>query len=308
MISHDELQQCCEAVVPSADMAPLLQAIQALMPTQPLRLVLSRGGWHRLGGVVDRHQQRIAEQIVPWVEQCCGGDLDQLIADYADAGYIVTRVSGTTHYLTAAIGHAPEAFIQIEIEQLEEQIERPLLVEDSYPESIEELIDPIDPQRLAAQPIGPPRYQFRRLIDVATRLDEAISNRRIESLRRFLADWGASSAGEQTRLCNHWVLAMQEFHDHEGVVQLTAKPIPTYPSIPPLPLAATGGAGVAQALQHYDRQLGYPFAWYFMLLGTRGSDAALIDTVLNDHRGDYAYLPARDLARLEAWSLRPYSV
>ena len=54
--------------------------------------------------------------------------------------------------------------------------------------------------------------------------------------------------------------------------------------------------------------LGYPFAWYFMMLASKSSNFALADAVLRDQMGAFDYLPTRDLEVLKHWGERPYGV
>ena len=68
------------------------------------------------------------------------------------------------------------------------------------------------------------------------------------------------------------------------------------------------GAKLANAIHGYDRRLGYPFAWYFMMLGQKAENYALADAVLADQMGAYDYLPARDLKVLRQWEQSPYGV
>ncbi|MEW7996397.1 MAG: hypothetical protein AB2825_18395, partial [Candidatus Thiodiazotropha endolucinida] len=68
------------------------------------------------------------------------------------------------------------------------------------------------------------------------------------------------------------------------------------------------GAELANAVHGYDRVLGYPFAWYFMMLGSTASNYTLADAVLQDQMGAYDYLPKRDLKVLREWEAKPYGV
>jgi hypothetical protein len=63
----------------------------------------------------------------------------------------------------------------------------------------------------------------------------------------------------------------------------------------------TYGAALANAIHAYDRQLGYPYAWYFMMQGQKAGNYAVAAAVLADPMGAYEYLPARDLRVLRVW-------
>jgi hypothetical protein len=68
------------------------------------------------------------------------------------------------------------------------------------------------------------------------------------------------------------------------------------------------GAELANAIHGYDRQLGYLFAWFFIMLSRKAANYSLAEAVLGDQVGAYDYLPARDLKVLRQWEERPYAV
>jgi len=59
-----KVAQVCQALPEGADLGALTEAIRAVLPGLDIRHVLSRGGWHRLGGVVDLDGRRIAGRSV----------------------------------------------------------------------------------------------------------------------------------------------------------------------------------------------------------------------------------------------------
>ena len=76
---------------------------------------------------------------------------------------------------------------------------------------------------------------------------------------------------------------------------------------PPAPEAAAG-VQLANALLGYDRQAGYPMAWYFnMLTGRRVPDAVAAEVLAEWEQG-YRYLPERDMACVADFGKRPYRV
>lgn len=289
----------------------LTTRINELIAGLTFNCVVTRGNWHRLGGVVDGDYRPVSSNIAHWAEQESGGEVDELIARYVDAGYFATRLAGRTHYFTAVCGDAPEAFVQLEIEELQEVLDRPLVERDWYPESIEEFLDPLDYPHLEPEPIGKPYWLFRRITPVSRLLNEAPrENQALYDLRRFFADWAASSAQDSEPFCNHWVLALREYLDSDGEYRLSAKPFSTFHGrLSPLPPGDTlHGAQLANAIHGYDRQVGYPFAWFFNMLGSKAENYSLAQAVLRDQMGAYDYLPARDLKVLREWEKRPYGV
>ena len=281
------------------------------MPGLDFQRVLSRGNWHRPGGVADKDLKLIDENISHWVQQqAVGDDIDALIERYIDSGYIVTRLSGNTHYFTAACGEQAIDFIQLEVEELQQVIERPLLDEDRLPDSIEELIDPVDFPLLPPQAVSKPYYQFRRISSMSQVFKESLDTPARADQSRFLRDWEQSSAAEVGHFCHHWILALREFKDSSGETRLSAKPISVFNDqladlAFPVSLA---GSELANALRSYDRKLGYPFAWYFLMLSSKSTNYPLAQAVLKDQMGAYDYLPLRDLKVLRQWEERPYAV
>lgn len=304
---HLQVAEICQSVDVSDGIGPLVNAIQALLPDLSVRHAMTRGGWHRLGGVVDLDGNRIAHHITEWAEAESGGDIDELMFKLSELRYFATRLNGQTHYLVAQTGPLASDFIQIEIEQLQEVLDRCITDPDWFPDSIADFVDPIDFPRLEPEPVGAPRLAFRRLVKVAELIASKDSGPR---LRRFLDDWDRSSAVESEGFCHHWVLALREYQDRDGDGHLSAKPVPVLASqVPVLPDAEVArGAGLANQIHGFDREVGYPFAWYFHMLTNRKVSHKLAEAVHADLMGAYAYLPARDLRVLRDWYQEPYGM
>lgn len=305
------LAEICSATDAEQGVPVLEQTLQRFAPQAGLQHVLTRGSWHRPGGVVDYAFNSISGNLRRWAEQESQDDVDTLIANYADADYLVTRLSGKTHYFTAVCGDRPADFIQLEIEQLQEVVERPLVIPDWYPDSLEEFLEPVDYPRLSPTPVGRPFYRFRRATPIARLLDETDGQPgSFSALRRFLDDWGQSSAVEGEHFCRHWILSLREYMDRDGEVRQTATPVTTFSgTLPALPPGEQlGGAELARAIHAYDRVVGYPFAWFFHMLSRKAENYQLARAVLRDLMGAYDYLPARDLKVLRQWEARSYAV
>jgi hypothetical protein len=307
----EQLAVICSKATAAAGLDALSEQINGMMPELSFGHVATRGNWHRLGGVVDGDYRPISKNIVRWVEEQSGGDVEQLAAEYADKGYFVTRLAGKTHYFSASCGERPEAFIQIEIEQLQEVLDRPLMEREWYPESMEEFIDPLDYPRLVPEPLGAAYFQFRRITPVERLMKEASKdNQVLFNLTRFFDDWSSSSANEYGPFCHHWALALREYIDSDGECRVSAKPFSTF-SEKVDSLVGAGelqGAELANLIHGYDRRIGYPFAWYFNMLGSKAENFAVAEAVLRDQMGAYDYLPVKDLKVLRSWEERPYGV
>lgn len=307
----EQLALLCKDYPGKEPVGGLSEKIVTLMPGLHFNHVATRGNWHRLGGVVDAEYRPVSGNIAQWAEQVSGGDVEQLIAQYMDAGYFATRLAGQTHYISAPLGDAPEQFVQLEIEELCEVLDRPLIERDWFPESIEEFLDPLDYPRLNPEPIGQPYFQFRRITPVQRLLQEAPrENQALYNLKRFFEDWSLSSASESGPFCNHWALALREYIDSDGEHRLSAKPFSTFSETVNSLVGAgsLSGAELANLIHGYDRRVGYPFAWYFNMLGCKSENVAVAEAVLRDQMGAYDYLPARDLKVLRQWEERPYGV
>ena len=285
----------------------ILAALQAQAPELELRYAMVRSGWHRLGGVVDANYRPLARHIGEWAQAQSEGDLARLMDKCADIRGFVTRLEGRTHYLTAVTGERAQDFVQIEIEQVQEVIERPLWDPDWLPDDLEEFIDPMGFPRLEPEPVAPPRLLFRRLVPVAELLSSGDAGR---NLVRFLSDWDRSSAGESARFCDHWVLSIREYRDTQGDGHLSAKPIalPRGESLELPDEVVARGAKLANLIHGFDRRTGYHFAWYFHMLTRRRVSHQLAEAVHADLMGAFDYLPARDIAVLRDWYDVPYSV
>jgi hypothetical protein len=297
----------CIRELGSVTPAGILLRIQTEVPELDFHYATARSGWHRLGGVVGADHRSIANDIETWAEQESGGDMDLLLDKCAEIRGFVTKLEGSTHYLTAATETGAADFIQVEIEQLQEVIDRPLWDPDWMPDDLADFCDPLDFPRLNPEPVGPPRLLFRRLVRVADFLASDDAGRQI---KRFFSDWDRSSAGDSARFCDHWILSMREYRDTQGDGRMSAKPVLLLQGEE---LAATDGeigrgATLANLIHAFDRRCGYHFAWYFHMLTQRQVSYRLAESVYADLMGAFDYLPAKDIAVLRDWYAEPYSV
>jgi hypothetical protein len=301
------IAQTCNRELSHVTPDVVLARVQPEVPELDFRYATARSGWHRLGGVVDADHRPIATNIEIWAEQESRGDMDLLLDKCAELRGFVTKLQGSTHYLTAATGTDAGDFIQVEIEQVQEVIDRPLWDPDWLPDDLADFCDPLDFPHLDPEPVGPPRLLFRRLVRVADFLASEDAGRRI---KRFFGDWDRSSAGESARFCEHWILSMRDYRDTQGDDRLNAKPIPLLLSEESaLAVEQIGrGAALANLIHAFDRRCGYHFAWYFHMLSRRRVSHELAEAVHSDLMGAFDYLPAKDIAVLRDWYDNRYSV
>lgn len=306
--SIGDLASVCSDADASLGLTALLERLNACLPELEFQPVLTRTGWYRLGGVVDAEHGRISDNIRQWLERESEDDLDAFVDDNQSRGLIATRLQGQTHYLTADIGDAPEDFVQLEVEELREVTDRLLLPDGWQPDDLEDLLDPLDCQHLDSEPVGPPRFVFRRIQSVPDLLKS--TGDRLSSLKRFMYDWAASSAGKTGPFSQHWVLALRETEGSDGDRYLSAKPIPAKVRSDLDFSSYTGnrGADLVDVVRGFDHAAGYPFAWFFAMLTSSKVPFELGEAVLADLAADFDYLPPRDALILSAWSTKRYAV
>ena len=306
------LCEMCVRVPVAAGTTALARELARLSPPLCFREVLTRGGWYRLGGVVDRVGERVADDLAAWVEAQLArrdDDYHALFDDYAESGLRATRLVGQTHYLVAATGDTADGFVQVEIEELQEVIGHELFAGEVVG-SLEELADPARSGGDRPQILGAPFYALRRVTDVAALLRRVAAQKpEVQGVQRFVDAWQASSAGMATQLCNHWVFAVREYVDRYHQTILQATPVAAVNGLPARFDGAFGARGLAlnEALKRFDRQIGYPLAWFFHMLTTKVVPCAVAGAVVDDiQAGGFCYLPERDVEVLKDWLHRPY--
>ncbi len=307
----DVVKKACHCAVPVADHAALLNSLQQAIPEYEFQLMISRGGWHRMGGVVDRDGSRIADHLEEWVVKEADGSVQNFLDNYLESDYYITRFQGETHYLVASTGPRACDFLQLEVEAVQEMVERRLISDDELPDSLEDIIDPMEYAFAETKEIAGPRYIFRRITSVAEFITNlAAIHEGKSNIERFLQSWDNSSASEHALFCHHWVLGMREFTDAYGEPGVSVKPITTCVNNPPelnqLPLPR--GSKLAILIHDFDRQVGYPMAWFFFMLTHMSVSYHVAESIHQDLMGAYAYLPQRDLRILIDWYDNPYSL
>jgi hypothetical protein len=312
----DEIQaavsEMCVRVPVSAGASGLALELARIVPGLSFRDVLTRGGWYRLGGVLDEAGNHLADDLGKWAEAELAAhddDLHALVEAHAGQTLTATRLLGKTHYLVAPNGPEASDFLQIEIEELQE-VASHTLFSDVEPGSLEELIDPPRRQTLPAQAMGLPFYTLRRITAVANFLERIAAQKpEPQIVHRFFDAWQSSSAGLATHFSNHWVVAVREHLDRYRQPILQATPVAAVNGLPPKFESVYGAKGLAlyEALQRFDRQAGYPMAWFFHMLTTKSVPHAVASAVIDDVQNGFSYLPERDVKVVKNWLHRPYA-
>lgn len=303
--------EACAAIPIASGNSGLLKTLHEHLPEWGFRQAYVRGGWYRLGGVLDEQGNKLSDNLEKWVEEhleSYEGDLAAFIDDYAGRELHATRFTGETHYLIAKAGEGTDDFLQLEIEALQEMRAHRLFAND--PAGIEEIVDPRHPQT-DTQALSAPRYRFARLQHIGAFLARMLEQKPEPSpIHRMLADWSRSSAGHTSTFYNHWVVASSEHLDRYHQPIFRAKPIATLDGPPPEFPASNGTSGLAlqTALSRFDREAGYPMAWYFHLLSSKKIPHWVAQTAVEDALAGFAYLPQKDLQVVRDWLHQPYTV
>ncbi|MCB1956361.1 MAG: hypothetical protein KDG55_11840 [Rhodocyclaceae bacterium] len=319
------VEDACRASRPRPQHGDLLSRLERALPAAQFKYRVSRNGWFRPGGLITPSGEPITDNILKWSEAAweladedgarlmaaCRGDASERALRRAiglpndqDAP-IVTRFSGVTHYFTARYGASPECFLQLEVEEVRE-ITSHRLGEQGEPDSVEDLVSA---PRAASEgrPVGMPVYRMRRVNDMArvmARMTLQLAGETSGAVR-FAADWARCRAASAA-LCDHWVLKVSNWTDRFGVERIGIRPSPVRESLlPPVP-AALSGVELANALTDYDRQAGYPMAWFFNLVGSRGVPDAMAHVVESQWRAGYRFLSEQDICCIQDYCSQPY--
>ena len=313
-LDGQQLAKLCKQTLPGQDDELLLSKLQALNPDYPIRLAKTGDEWYRLGGIVDMKGNRIANDLIEWTERTyieCGKNIQTLIEHAREQKLIATRQTGNTLHFVMQTGSKAEQFIQIDIDKIHEMSDR-LLVDEQYPpEDLEEFIDPLNPDCLEAFSIGAARYSYRRKTDVAIFMDE-INKHHIEEhpVQRFMDDWNRSSALQKAALSDDWIVRPYRNTGRFGEQIINVELVNTQQkNVPQLDdVNGKKGTSLHNLLTRFDRQAGYPFAWFFYMVKGRWVTPNSGLAVFKDISGDFSYLPERDVAVLKDWVNTPYSV
>ena len=314
------LAKLCKNTLPGQGDGLLLAKLQALVPDYPVHLARTGNEWYRIGGIVDMHGKRIANDLIEWTERTyieCGKNLQTLIEHTCEQNLIATRQIGNTLYFVIRTGQKAEDFIQIDIDKSHEIADRLLVSETQPPEDLEEFIDPLEPHYIEAFSIGTARYAYRRKTDVTVFMQEikkqahALSGRLEEHpVQRFMDDWNNSSAGLNAVLSDDWIIRPCRHTGRFGEQIMNVEIINTQTKNLPNLESSDGKKGIAlhNLLTRFDRQVGYPFAWFFYMLKGKLVSPQSATAVFKDISKEFAYLPDRDAAVLKNWVNSPYSV
>lgn len=314
VLAGQNITECCKKIIPGQTEDILLRQLQNLVPDYPVQLALTGDEWYRLGGVVDMDGRRIANDLIEWVERTyleCGQNLQTLIDYTVEQKLIATKQTGKTLYFVVQSGDRAEDFTLIEIDKTHEVSDRMLVNELQPPEDLEEFIDPLQPFCIESFGFGHSRYTYRRKTDVKLFMEVINERHRGEHpVQRFMDDWNRSSAGQKKRLSDEWIIRPYQHTGRFGERIVNVEIINTQHCILPHLEDFSGkkGSALSNLLNRFDRQAGYPFAWFFHMIKGKHVSTHCAEAVYKDIAGDFAYLGQRDEAVLRDWIASPYNV
>ncbi|MFI3197424.1 MAG: hypothetical protein QX196_03785 [Methylococcaceae bacterium] len=313
-LDGQQLAKICKHTLPGPDDELLLSKLQSLNPDYPVRLAKTGEEWYRLGGIVDMEGNRIASNLIEWTERTyieCGKNLQTLIDHAREQKLIATRQTGNTLHFVVQTGSKAQQFIQIDIDKTHEISDRLLVNERNLPEDLEEFIDPLEPECIETFCIGTSRYSYRRKTDVAIFMEE-INKYHVEEhpVQRFIDDWNRSSALQKAVLSDDWIVRPFRHTGRFGEQIINVEIVNTQQkNVPQLDdVHGKKGLPLHNLLTRFDRQAGYPFAWFFYMVKGKLVSPNSGVAVFKDISGDFSYLPERDVAVLKDWVNTPYSV
>lgn len=320
-LDGQQLVKLCKETLPSqpagsdaGEDRQLLANIQKMVPEAAVQLARVGDEWYRLGGIVNREGRRVADNLIEWAERTyieCGKDLQALLEHAQEQQLIATRQVGNTLHFVVQTGDRAEEFIQIDIDKTAELADRLLASTEFPPEDLEDFIDPLQAECVPAFPVGAPRYSYRRKTDVAVFMEE-IQKHHLEGhpAIRFMEDWDRSSAGQHAAFCHDWVIRPYQHTGRYGEQVVNVDIVNNGQKSSPAMDSAIGQKGLALShqLTRFDRQIGYPFAWFFYMVSNKSVPLECGVAVYKDIIGDFSYLPDRDVAVLKDWIKEPYKV
>lgn len=314
MLAGQDITDCCKKIIPGQNEDQLLNQLQSLIPGYSIKLALTGDEWYRLGGVVDMNNNRIANDLIEWAERTyleCGQNLQTLIDYSIEQQLIATKQTGKNLYFVVQTGDRAEDFSLIEIDKTHEVSDRMLVNELNQPEDLEEFIDPLQPFCIESFCFGHSRYTYRRKTDVKMFM-EVINERSPgeHPVQRFMDDWNRSSAGQKHCLSDDWIIRPFQHTGRFGEKNINVEIINTKKYNLPQLEDFTGkkGSALSNVLNRFDRQVGYPFAWFFYMVKGKQVSTYSAEAVYRDISNDFAYLPKRDEAVLRDWIASPYNI
>lgn len=311
-VNEAALHLVCSRVTVEAGTEALAGAVSDALGV-PARLSLIDGNWYRPGSLIDKDGRRIADDLEGWALEQSGGDPAALHARFRDAEYCTTQIVGRTFYLTAPLGPAPMDFIQVAIEEVQEIESGPLFPDDAVPDILDDLVarKTLPETR---RPLSAARYNLRHVRNFPELLDGLTCEHRGDPrFKRFLAEWGQSSASRSGHFCDRWILSIKPYKSEDGEHLLEARPVPVtavaFPDLAQQRITAVD-YDPATAARAIDAQAGYRMAWYFLAVACHYAPYRCVADIcdhLRDHAESGAGLTDADMQLMDNWVADPYN-
>ncbi|WP_417582276.1 hypothetical protein [Nitrincola sp.] len=288
----------------------LLTYLNTCWPEASFKHRFSRSGWFRSGGIRHQDGTLLSQNIEEWLERSLqqSGDFEQLLIDIESLQPLVTRFNGVTHFFTASYGHAPEACWQLEVEELQEVMDRQLLNSTAAaPLDLADLTDPLHPARLDGQPLGFPVYRVSCLTNLHLALETAVNT---PSLQRFFSEWKEGPGSGLTDFHRHWFFQRHQSQNPYGVQELRLQPQAIKAStLKTLPWELSANAtDMAAQLRSFDKAAGFFGAWYFAMVAGNLVPKELAQRLQEDWINDYRYISERQALWIRNWLHKPYTL
>lgn len=311
-LNTQTLHDICASVDPSEQPDQLLLKINEADRANRYRLIFTERDWYRVGGVISSDGKRLADNLEDWIDDNFDDDIMDFVARFGDSGYRVTSLSGKTHYLAAGGGDGPLDFIQIEIEEIQEVVGHDLIDRDHIPDSMEAIIDPMEPRQLTPDSVSPARYVCKNVICFSDLAEDLISDFSGDpDFRRFLDEWERSSASDAVAFKDVWSVnvlpVLRDVGEHKHKVKLLS---PYADQIHAYDMSGGDSAGhILSMIASVDRESGFPMAWYFLLVTKKFMSHGLASTILQElgwRNQDFISFADKDLEIFESWVKNPY--
>lgn len=312
--TRQRLIRITETTPPRPHHSALLAAAGLAIPDCAFRYVLTQSGWHRAGGVLGPDGKHLSHNLEAWVNAelaKCADDFGQFVEHFTAAGLLVTRHIGRTHYFVAPYGQAPEDFLQLEVEELQEVLDRKLIDPEQPAHDRTELVEPTAYVKLEAHPAGSPYYRFVRVTDIRQVLArQNAQGNEVSPLARFMSDWSQSRAADRGHFCEHWLITGLEQYSPDTSTALDARPMSVHTrTLKPFPWDNSKvGVELGNQIRDFDRAAGYPGAWYFHFVASKLVPDTLATALKRDLDSGYHYLAAKEQGLLERLAADPYRV
>lgn len=303
-----QLQLKLAEVHPRPHHTGLIQQLEELLPGVRFHYQLTRSGWYRPGGLISPIGEVITRDIESWLDQqeAHAEDFETLVAELEPLKLKVFNLNGSTHFFTVSSGPRPQDGWQLEIEELQEVLSRPLITEELIPEDMADLLTPLEADNLEPQPISWPVYRFSCLRPISELFSRSVNQ---SDLQRFFDEWQQITQNSIS-FDRHWFFQISENLSRFKVAELRLQPRNIKADklrLMPWDLTAPPSALSAQ-IRCFDKAAGFAGAWFLNMVAGNLVPRELPARLQRDWQDEYRYLPESMMALIRNWLHRPYTL